>query len=107
MNAYIGQHAVQHCDMDRKQQPGQGESATRKAGGEGDGTETNTRTWQGNLIQSKTKLDTDRRWLCVLRSPTAIADATMQQRSKPVTVVARHKEQPHSPRMPYCSECNV
>lgn len=94
--------SAQHCDMDRKQQPGQGEIATRKAEGEGV-TETNTRTWQGNLIQSKTKLDTDRRWLCVLRSPTAIADATMQQRSNPVTVVVRHEEKPHSAR----SECNM
>lgn len=66
--------SAQHCDIDRKQKPGQGEIATRKAeGGSGKGngerrTETNTRTRQGNLIQSKTKLDTDRRWLCVLRS---------------------------------------
>lgn len=76
---------------------------SRREVGTGGATETNTRTWQGNLIQSKTKLDTDRRWLCVLRSPTAIADATMQQRSNPVTVVASHEEQPHSAR----SKCNM
>lgn len=100
MNAYIGQHAVHNiATWTGNSNRARERLLQGKQKGNGNGTETNTRTWQGNLIQSKTKLDTDRRWLCVLRSPTAIADATMQQRSKPVTVVARHKEQPHSPHV--------
>lgn len=109
MRTLANMQCTTQCDIDRKQKPGQAEITTRKTEGEkGEvdrGTETNTRTRQGNLIQSKTKLDTDRRWLCVLRSDcdcrcdnatkTQPSDSCGQARGAPTRLVC------------HCSECNM